>query len=137
VFLASLAGLEAELSRRRGRRFLVHHLATWCDACLEELPLLLALHAEVPNPDFLGVSWELFMGWEGPEEACQRTRALGLPFPVAVYTGPPEELFQALGIESGTIPHTVIYAEDGRVVVRLDRPLEEPDLELLRAALQG
>ena len=57
-----LGELQALLGEGRGLR-VVNHWATWCDPCVEELPLLADLHARLgERAAFLGVSWDLFEG---------------------------------------------------------------------------
>lgn len=139
IRLASLADVQAALETHRGSRFLVNHFATWCEPCVEEIPLLVELRRRLPSVPFLGVSWELFMGWEEPAETLQRLEGWlpeqGIDFPVLLYTGTPPDLFAALGIPEGTIPHTVVYGEGGEEMLAVPRPLVPQDLEVLEAAL--
>ena len=48
------------------RLLLVNHWATWCEGCVEELPLLVDLYKKwSEHVDFVGVSWEAFQGDSG------------------------------------------------------------------------
>jgi glucose/arabinose dehydrogenase/peroxiredoxin len=46
------AELEAELAARQGKIVLVNFWATWCEPCLEEIPDLMALEAELGDQGF-------------------------------------------------------------------------------------
>lgn len=136
--LCTLDEIRARLQALRGRKALVNHFATWCEPCVEELPLLVELRRRT-GAEFLAISWELFMGWEEPEEAQERLEAwapsVGLDFPILLYTGQPQALLDALHIESGTIPHTVVLNAEGREILALARPLQADDLPVLETAL--
>lgn len=139
VELCTLEEIQARLASLKGRRALVNHFATWCEPCVEEIPLLVALRRRLPDTPFLALSWELFMGWEEAEEALERLEAwaptVGIDFPILLYTGDPPALIEALGVTTGTIPHTVVLDADGREVLAVTRPLEAEDLPVLEKAL--
>lgn len=138
VDLCNLDEIRARLQALRGGKALVNHFATWCEPCVEEIPLLVELRRRSAAP-FLAVSWELFMGWEEAEEARERLEAwapsVGLDFPILLYTGEPQALIDALGISTGTIPHTVVLGSDGSEVLAVARPLDPQDLPILEQAL--
>lgn len=139
--LADLSTVQAQIAARRGRVLLVNHFATWCSGCVDEMPHLVALRREMPEVEFLGVCWELFMHDATPKEAVARLDAFaaeqGMDFPILIYTGEPDAIIRACGIETGTIPHTVVYDSQGHVVIRVENPLEgEADVERLRGALR-
>lgn len=145
VTFADLREIEAHIDAHQGRVLVAHHFATWCTGCVDEMPLLVKLHAALVNdPDvaFVGVSWEMFMD-DSPREEIARTvgdyaAASAIDFPVIVYTGAPDALIQGLGITSGTIPHTAVYGRDGAIALRVSAPLEsEADLVSLRQAIEG
>lgn len=138
VELCTLEEIQARLQALRGRKALVNHFATWCEPCVDELPLLVELRRRT-GAAFLAISWELFMGWEEPEEAQERLEewapSVGLDFPILLYNGEPQALIEVLGIDTGTIPHTVVVDSDGREILTVARPLDPQDLQVLEGAL--
>ena len=126
--------------RPRGRPLIVHHWATWCASCDEELPLIEALADALSNrADVLGLSWELFDARGGPERAVEavraRAEALGLSWPTLVFDGEPEALFRALDMDFQQIPQTWVLSADGACLEALYRPLDGADLERIQALL--
>src|ERR1700761_7568216 len=55
-FTVTDAQRTVSLAQFRGRVVLLNFWATWCAPCLEELPTLEALHHQMPQLQFLGVS---------------------------------------------------------------------------------
>lgn len=103
-----------------GRPLVVNHWATWCDPCVEEMPRLVRAAAGAGElAEFVGVSWELFdHPGEVPKVAARVARfadSMGIGYPSVLYTGTPESLFAACGLESHLIPQTFVYAPDGRL----------------------
>jgi thiol-disulfide isomerase/thioredoxin len=144
IEFCDLAALQHSIASCAGRVLVVHHFATWCSGCVEEMPLLVRLFDEHANDDevaFLGVTWELFMGDEPHETVRRRLLEFAaeqdLHIRVLVYTGEPEALIAALGIRSGTIPHTAVYDPLGMVVERVEETMNgDDDLDRLRRAIE-
>lgn len=135
-------GLDAlvEALRPQGRPVVVHHWATWCEPCEEEMPRVEALRqALAGQAELVGVSWDLF---EGGGEAdyvaglvatwCQQ---LGVGMRSVLADADPERFFERLALGYRKIPQTQLYGADGRVVYTVDGPLDEARAqELLRLA---
>lgn len=142
-----LPGLESLLKTAAppGGRLLVHHFATWCEPCEDELPLLGKLLESSRGLPFrsVGIAWDRFLVNAAPEtivEACRSFLArLGCSFDeLVVYLGAPEELFASQRIESGTVPFTEVRDAHGARVVGFVDPIEtDADAERLKAALLG
>ncbi len=100
----------------------VVHWATWCDACIDELPAVMALRAQLAGRvDFVGIGWEAFSAPTadpGAHLAAVEAAALhhGLDFETLVFEGRPEELFEALDITEHTVPQTWLVTHAGRKV---------------------
>ncbi|MBM3464794.1 MAG: TlpA family protein disulfide reductase [Armatimonadetes bacterium] len=141
IEFCDLAEIRRKIDSHRDKVLLVNHFATWCGGCVDEMPLIVRLHQEMPDVAFLGVTWELFVDHRPHAEVEADLRAFvdeqGIQFPILVYTGTPGELMSALEIEPQTIPHTVVHGPGGGVVSRFTTTLEEPDLPTVRAALQA
>jgi thiol-disulfide isomerase/thioredoxin len=126
-------------------RLLVHHFATWCEPCEEELPLLAATLAAAKSANWrsVAIAWDLFMVPAAPSEAVRVVSEfldrLGARFDeLVVYTGSPEELFERHQLASGTVPFTELRDDSGRRIVAFDAPLFEPSdhARLARALAQ-
>jgi thiol-disulfide isomerase/thioredoxin len=137
--LADLSAIQDALGPT-GRPRLVNHWATWCEGCVEELPLLVKLHERFGmSVDFLGLSWDGFQGGRsGPAlvaEVADFSRALGLPWRSMVVGVEPEALFTALKMEVHTVPQIWLIDEAGTVVHRVEAVLDEAGMDSLSAAL--
>ncbi len=140
-----LAELEGLLASATGRPSIVHHFATWCDPCAEELPILARLLEgfEGDVPFRVAVAWDLFMTPVRPEEAVRACAGflerLGGSFDrLLVYTGEPEALFASQGIVNRTVPFTDVRDASGALVASFPEPIfEEAEQERLLAALRG
>lgn len=134
--------LERALATGADRPLVVHHFATWCDPCEEELPILdrLLRDQEVHT---VAVSWDLFMAPVPPAEAVRVCTGflerLGVAFDrLLVYTGSPEALFQSQGMAEGTVPFTDVRDRTGRVVEAFPMPLfDEADQRRFVAAVRA
>ncbi len=128
--------------RPSGRPLVVNHWATWCEPCVDELPRLVRAAAGCGElADFLGVSWDLF---DNPGDASSRAKEVaafadsaGVGYPSVLYTGAPETLFSALGLDDHRVPQTLVYAPDGRVVWHKTGVLEHDDVFPLIAAVKS
>lgn len=110
----------------------IHHFATWCDPCAEELPLLKVEFERLAplGVKFVAVSWDLFMAPVAPAAAIEACTAFlaqhGIAFDqLFVFTGSPPELFESQRIEHGTVPCTEVRARGGAVVASFPHPLFE------------
>ena len=119
---------------------LVHHWATWCEPCEQELPLVERLARELPEGvEVLGVSWDRFQD-DGPlAQTVERVEAMaqrqGLTWPTVVLTEGPEQSFAALGLDHHTVPQTLLVGGDGRVLHHVRGPLDEASIADLMACL--
>lgn len=126
-----LPGLERALSGLGPG--VVHHFATWCDPCAEELPILAECLGEVGTQmRRIAISWDLFLMPVAPETAVHACRSflerLDVRFDhLLVYTGPPAELFASQGIAQGTVPFTDVRDATGSVVATFPDALFAPD----------
>ena len=119
----------------------VNHWATWCDPCVEELPLLAELAGRLPGrAGEVGVSWDLFEGGR-PDRVVERvtafSRAHGLSYPSALVSDAPEEFFDALKIGFRQIPQTWVVRPGGEVVYRVEGILTEETVEKIMEVVAG
>ncbi|MEC7242605.1 MAG: TlpA disulfide reductase family protein [Myxococcota bacterium] len=134
--------VNAEMVKARidkpGGPLLVNHWATWCEGCVDELPLLARLHREwAEKVDFIGVSWEKFQ-FERPDvlhHVSIFSKEHGAFWPSWVVEDTPDQLFEALGMSTHTIPQIWVLNEQGDVIYRLEKVLDEEELGRLELAL--
>jgi thiol-disulfide isomerase/thioredoxin len=135
-----LAGVDAArraLAPER-RPLIEHHWATWCDGCVEELPLFVQLDETLgTRADLVTVSWDRFQD-AGPADATltrvgDLLRKVGLTAPTVIIDAEPEALFQALGLNFRQIPQTRVLDADGGVLRAFEGPVSAQDIELIRA----
>ena len=124
------------------RPLVVNHWATWCEPCVDELPRLVRAAAGCGDlAEFLGVSWDLF---DHPGDAAARAKqvaafaeSMGVGYASVLYTGAPEDLFAACGLDVHLVPQTLVLAPDGRVVWHKAGILEHDDVFPLIAAVKA
>jgi thiol-disulfide isomerase/thioredoxin len=122
-----------------GKPRLINHWATWCEGCVEELPLLVSLHQEYGDSvEFIGVSWDGFQGGGGTalvREVDQFSRAHGLPWESLVVDADPESLFESLEMACHTVPQVWLVDAKGVVVHRVEEVLDDASVASLKQAI--
>lgn len=126
--------LAAHLDAARGTPVLLVFWATWCKPCVEEIPQLVALHAQGPGGlRVVAVSLDSFLS--GPAKTPQVvTRFLAktpAPYEHLLYFGTQDALFEAYQLP-GSIPYAILFDAHGAVVGRFDGAV---DAEAVRSAL--
>jgi len=93
---------------------LVHHWATWCDGCMEEIADIQRFASKLKEKGILttGLSWELFNGTP-PQHALPVVQhvhvANALGFTSKLIKGNPDDFFESLGLTEHQIPQTALY----------------------------
>jgi thiol-disulfide isomerase/thioredoxin len=131
LLLKSAAGQEIRLGDYRGRWVLVHFWASWCSACIEELPDLERLQQALPQLQVLAVN----LG-DRPATVEDWRRRLALQLPLLRETG--GRAMRSWEVQG--LPLSVLVAPDGKMVSRItgSRDWDSPVLrEWLRAWLQS
>lgn len=103
-------GAPAELGQYRGKVLLVNFWATWCPACIEELPALSRLQAALGDEAFSVVLISVDRG--GPRTVLPYLKRLGIANLRSHYD-PDRALGKALGLYG--FPMTYIVDRSGRV----------------------
>ena len=119
---------------------LINHWATWCDGCVEELPLLVELHAKFRNEvTFVGISWELFQfqRHDAIERAEDFAREHGVAWTSFFVENQPGRFFELFEMECMTIPQIELQNADGEAIYRLEKVLDSEEMRRLRDALES
>jgi cytochrome c biogenesis protein CcmG, thiol:disulfide interchange protein DsbE len=124
-------GTAANLSEFAGRPVVVNFWASWCPACVAEMPDFEAVHAELGDQVvFLGLN----MQETDPAGAEALVTATGVSYLLG--TDPRGEIFNQFG--GIAMPTTVFIDADGQVVRTHAGVLFEADLDaLIRSDLLG
>ena len=136
-----LAGLASALAPF-GRPLVVNHWATWCDPCVDELPRLVRASAGLGGTaDFIGVSWDLFDHPGVPAKVAAKVASFaassGVGFASVLFTGRPDELFRACGLDVELVPQTLVLAPNGTVTWHKKGMLTDDDVFPLIAAVKA
>lgn len=139
--LMGLRGLLLALEPR-DKPLLVNHWATWCEACVEEISLLVQLRLKWKDKvDFVAVGWEGFEGDRSPAEQVgaveQASSTHGVDWPTLIYEGTPASLFEGLGLTSEHIPQTAVFSASGDRITTHEGVLDDDAIAMIEAALRG
>ena len=139
--VVDVAGLTAALVPS-GKPLVINHWATWCDPCVDELPRLVRAAAGLGDAaEFIGVSWDLFDHPGVPSKVAGKVASFasssGVGFASVLFTGQPEELFLACGLDVHLVPQTIVLARDGSVAWHKKGMLTDDDVFPLIAAARG
>jgi thiol-disulfide isomerase/thioredoxin len=136
--------ISAEQLAEQGQGRVVHHWATWCDGCVEELPLVERLHQELlaaGGPGVLGVSWERFMPSGSDDDSLSHiddfTQEAKVSFQNHMVTTPPEDFFTEMKLSYQQIPQTIVYDESGKIVHHVQGDMSAASLKDVCAAWQA
>ena len=124
-----------------GRVRVINHWATWCDPCVEELPLLAELYKRLDaKADFHGVSWDLFEGG-GPSAVARHVadfaRSHGISYDSLLVNSDPESFFDVLELDFRQIPQTWVLDAQGRVIHRVNGILDQAAADDIAARVEA
>ena len=113
VSLSSIEDIASLIHRHPGWH-LVHHWATWCDGCMEEIADVQKFTSALKEMGIstTGISWELFNGTP-PQHALPVVQHVhvshSLGFTSKVIRGNPDDFFEKLALKEHQIPQTALY----------------------------
>lgn len=109
----------------RGRPLLLNFWATWCAPCIKEMPMLDRFHLERK-----AAGWQVVgIAVDGPTPVHEYLRRLPMSFPIGLAGMEGAELSRTLGNASGSLPFTVVFAADGKILARKLGAVAPSDLE--------
>ncbi len=125
AWVMMLASLDARLAEQRGKIVVLNFWATWCQPCLQEMPLLEAIHEQYASRgvEVIGAS---------ADDASTRgripefTRRVGVRFPI--WEGATTADMHALGLPE-SLPGTALIDRDGSVAFRIHGIVKKKDLK--------
>jgi thiol-disulfide isomerase/thioredoxin len=125
-------GEEVRLSDYRGQVILVNFWATWCGPCVEEMPALDRLQADLGGEDFQVVTVSLDRSMDDVLEFFERIELENLPI---IHD---TNLASFSQIRTPGLPTSVLYDREGRELGRVTAPAEWDSADakaLIRAAI--
>jgi thiol-disulfide isomerase/thioredoxin len=102
-------GKKVKLSSFKGKALLVNFWASWCEACMEEMPTIVKLHNTLKNEAFEVVSINVD---EDPAKVVPGiVKKFGMEFPV--YVDSEEKLAAAFHVVA--IPYNIVIGKDHKI----------------------
>lgn len=123
--LRALDGSLTRLSAFDGRPLLINFWATWCPPCVEELPMLDALHQR-NGTDGLQV---IGIALDDPTEVEGFLSKVPVNFPVFLAQPGRVDLSTTLGNAKSVLPYTVLIDAEGRIAKRKFGAFTEASLD--------
>jgi thiol-disulfide isomerase/thioredoxin len=104
-------GKVSSLAQWKGKPLLVNFWATWCAPCVEEMPELNALQAEIAakNIQIVGI------GVDSADNIAKFADKYKISYPLYVAGTGATALLRQFGNQSGGLPFTVLIGSDGQV----------------------
>ncbi|MCA1324404.1 TlpA family protein disulfide reductase [Herbaspirillum sp. alder98] len=107
--LPDVKGAPQSLSQWQGKPLVINFWATWCGPCVEEMPELTALQAEITPVQILGI------GIDSAENIGQFAQKYQIRYPLYVAGPGATDLLRQFGNAAGGLPFTVLVGRDGKV----------------------
>ncbi|GAB3539603.1 TlpA disulfide reductase family protein [Noviherbaspirillum agri] len=108
---ADATGSQQKFEQWKGKFLIVNFWATWCTPCVEEMPELVALQAEIAarNMQIIGI------GIDSAANIKQFSDKHHITYPLYIGGMGGTELSRQLGNQAGALPFTVLIGTEGQV----------------------
>ena len=124
-------GTTLPLGQARGRLTVVNFWATWCPPCVEEMPELSRIHAQMSSSDVK----VLGLAVDAPSQVKSFLQDTPVSYPVAIVGAAGSEMAKKLGASVDALPYTVLIDGTGRVThQKLGRIKEDELRKWIKAA---
>ena len=118
-------GHPVPLSTVRGRLTVVNFWATWCPPCVDEMPELSRIHAEMSPNDIKIIG----LAVDSPSNVRAFTAQHRFSYPLLITGGSGTELAKKLGNAMDALPYTVLIDEKGSVLKQKAGRIREEELK--------
>ncbi|MFC5476177.1 TlpA family protein disulfide reductase [Paraherbaspirillum soli] len=105
------SGKTESLSQWKGKPLIVNFWATWCAPCVEEMPELNALQAEIAAKKIQIIG----IGIDSHDNIAQFAQKYKIAYPLYVAGSGATALLRQFGNQAGGLPFTVLIGRDGAV----------------------
>ena len=109
--MAEATGKPEPLSQWKGKPLIVNFWATWCGPCVEEMPELNALRAELVKKDIHVIG----IGIDSQDAIAKFAAKYKITYPLYVAGTDGTALLRQFGNAAGGLPFTVLIGADGQV----------------------
>lgn len=107
--MPDVAGRSQSLSQWKGKPLIINFWATWCSPCVEEMPELAALQAEVAPVQIIGI------GVDSQQNIAQFAEKFHIYYPLYVAGTGVTDLLRQFGNQAGGLPFTILVGLDGKL----------------------
>jgi thiol-disulfide isomerase/thioredoxin len=118
------AGERVRLDSTRGRLTVVNFWATWCPPCIEEMPDLSRIHADL-SPSNIKV---IGLAIDSPSNVREFMSSRVFSYPLLITGAAGSEIARKLGNSIDALPYTVLIDEKGRVINQKTGRIHEDEL---------
>jgi peroxiredoxin len=130
--LADATGRTLSAASFDGKALLLNFWASWCQPCVEEMPMLSQLHQDLAGQDFAIIGVAL----DDPERAREFAEELSVAYPLLFGRADAMLVGRRYGNRAGLLPYSVLVDAEG--IIRWTRlgALERSEVEAQLAALR-
>ena len=125
LVMKDMAGKEHRLSDYRGKWVLVNYWATWCPACLDEMPDFASLYEQRKSKDLMVLG--IAVDYKNEREVRHFVDDMLIPYPIILGT---PKIFAQFGSPQ-VLPTSLIYNPQGELVKIKRGSLSKQALESL------
>lgn len=107
--MPDINGRQQSLSQWENKPLIINFWATWCAPCVEEIPELAALQAEIAPVQIIGI------GIDSQENIIRFAQKHRIHYPLYIAGGATTDLLRQFGNQAGGLPFTILVGLDGKL----------------------